>query len=194
MRREDVPIIPLAPPMAIPIKDFYMMPKFCEPIKKSAMEEKKSELYEYFEEALTKELTNKKNIKGVIIDKDDVNAPGVWDVCYKGQVFVIEFYQDTYDSDGVWVMFRCDRVETSDGDIDVTGYNYGIDDTFIKTQEDANTYIDECVSAIKECFISSNVSRIIKKVSVFAEFLRNLDGWDANEDIARELLLRENII
>ena len=145
------------------------------------------DLVNTFRKKVKESLLDKKNFKNgtVIVDADD--KYDMWDIYYKGVHFVLEFWEHQ-NEDYVWALFNAQNVEMYDmQDIDVCSYGYQIDDFLIQNEEDIDSFIEEVIDCLKNCYIAKNINKICNSVEKLVNMVKNLDGY-GNEDVLSQVL------
>ena len=149
-------------------------------------------------------LLEHKKFKGLIVDDFEVDEylQGIWDFHYKGMNFIVEWWYDyPLSKNRIEAVFSCKSVDTEDGEIDVTSYDYRLDEnigeiaskTLISAEIDLDNYIHELESMIQDCYIAKNVNSIYKKVEKLYNDIENMQGC-GNKDVLVDILRRFDLI
>lgn len=135
---------------------------------------------------------SQKKFRNLIVDDYSIrdDGSGMWDFSYKGMNFVLEWF---YSSNGnnIDVYFDCTSVDTVNGTIDTTSYNYTFDDTI--NDSGIENFIYELDNLITDCYIGKNINFIYKKVDRLYNDIKSLEGH-GNKDVLIDILKQYDLI
>jgi hypothetical protein len=120
-------------------------------------------------------LKSKENFKGRNQIKFIEIEDGLCDFHYRGQDFCVEWW--TYEKEEcLECSFYCREVQTTEIDFDFESFDYSLDLEMMETEEDIDSNIYEIVEGIKNCYIGSNVNKILNMAEKMARDIEDLDG------------------
>ena len=137
------------------------------------------ELYELFGQRLENALKSKENFKGKNRIKFIEITDGTCCFHYNGQDFTVEWW--IYEKEQcIDCSFYCHEVQTTDIDFDFESFDYSLDLVLMETEWDIDSNISDIVDGIKNCYIGSNVDKILNMAEKMAKAIDDLDGneWD----------------
>jgi hypothetical protein len=133
------------------------------------------ELYKIFRQRLEDALKSKENFKGKNQIKFIEIVDGFCCFHYRGQDFTVEWW--TYEQEQcLECSFYCREVQTTEIDFDFESFDYSLDLEMMETEEDIDSNIYEIVEGIKNCYIGSNVNKILNMAEKMARDIEDLDG------------------
>lgn len=147
------------------------------------------ELYKIFGQRLENALKSKENFKGKNNIKYIEIEDGLCDFHYRGQDFTVEWW--TYEK-GEYLdcSFYCREVQTTEIDFDFESFDYSLDLDPMETEEDIDSNIYEIVEGIKDCYIASNVNKILNMAEKVARAIEELDGNEGDNKFMLQQALR----
>lgn len=161
------------------------------------------ELYKLFGQRLENALKSKENFKGKNQIKHIEMEDGLCEFHYRGQDFCVEWW--TYERGVPFYSEKeerclecslyCYEVKTSEIDFDTDSFDYRFHLAPMKTEEDIDSNIYEIVEAIKNCYIGSNVNKILNMAEKMARAIEELDGnEDENKFMLQQALRHYDVI
>ena len=147
------------------------------------------ELYKIFRQRLEDALKSKENFKGRNQIKFIEIEDGLCDFHYRGQDFTVEWW--AYEKEQcLECTFYCHEVQTTEIDFDIESFDYSLDLELMETEEDIDSNIYEIVDGIKNCYIASNVNKILNMAEKMARAIEDLDGNEGDNKYMLEQALR----
>ena len=148
------------------------------------------ELYKLFGQRLENALISKENFKGKNqIKYIDVVEDGLCDFHYRGQDFCVEWWICEKE-ECLECSLYCREVQTTEIDFDTDSFDYRLELEPMKTEEDIDSSICEIVEGIKNCYIGSNVNKIISMAEKMARAIEELDGNEGDNKFMLQQALR----
>lgn len=148
------------------------------------------ELYKLFGQRLENALISKENFKGKNqIKYIDVVEDGLCDFHYRGQDFCVEWWI-CEKGECLECSLYCREVQTTEIDFDTDSFDYRLELEPMKTEEDIDSSICEIVEGIKNCYIGSNVNKIISMAEKMARAIEELDGNEGDNKFMLQQALR----
>lgn len=133
------------------------------------------ELYKIFGQRLENALMSKENFKGKNKIKFIEIEDGTCYFHYRGQDFTVEWW--SYEKEQCLdCSFYCREVRTTEIDFDFESFDYSLNLEPMKTEEDIDSNIYEIVDAVKNCYIGSNVNKILNMAEKMARAIKDMDG------------------
>ena len=147
------------------------------------------ELYKIFRHRLEDALKSKENFKGKNQIKFIEIEDGTCDFHYRGQDFCVEWW--TYEKEEcLECSFYCREVQTTEIDFDFESFDYSLNLESMETEEDIDSNIYEIVEGIKNCYIASNVNKILNMAEKMARAIEDLDGYEGDNKCMLQQALR----
>ena len=147
------------------------------------------ELYKLFGQRLENALKSKENFKGRNQIKFIEIEDGLCDFHYRGQDFTVEWW--TYEKEEcLECSFYCREVQTTEIDFDFESFDYSLNLESMETEEDIDSNIYEIVEGIKNCYIASNVNKILNMAEKVARAIEDLDGNEGDNKFMLQQALR----
>ena len=147
------------------------------------------ELFKIFRQRLENALKSKENFKGRNQIKFIEIEDGTCDFHYRGQDFTVEWW--AYEKEQcLECSFYCREVQTTEIDFDIESFDYSLDLDLMETEEDIDSNIYEIVEGIKDCYIGSNVNKILNMAEKMARAIEDLDGYEGDNKCMLQQALR----
>lgn len=147
------------------------------------------ELYEIFRQRLENALKSKENFNGKNKIKFIEIEDGTCCFHYRGQDFNVEWW--SYEKEQYLdCSFYCHEVQTTEIDFDFESFDYSLNLEPMETEEDIDSNIYEIVEAVKNCYIGSNVNKILNMAEKMARAIEELDGNEGDNKWMLEQALR----
>lgn len=147
------------------------------------------ELYKLFGQRLENALKSKENFKGKNQIKFIEIEDGLCDFHYRGQDFCVEWW--AYEKKQcLECLFFCREVQTTEIDFDFESFDYSLNLESMETEEDIDSNIYEIVEGIKNCYIASNVNKILNMAEKMARAIEDLDGNEGDNKFMLQQALR----
>lgn len=133
------------------------------------------ELSTIFQQRLENALKSKENFNGKNKIKFIEIEDGTCDFQYKGQEFCVEWW--TWgDEQCIECECYCREVRTTELDYDFESFDYNLELPSIYDVNDIDGCIYEIVEGVKDCYIGSNVNKILNMAEKMARAIEELDG------------------
>jgi hypothetical protein len=147
------------------------------------------ELYKLFGQRLENALKSKENFKGKNRIKFIEITDGTCCFHYNGQDFTVEWW--IYEKEQcIDCSFYCHEVQTTAIDFDFESFDYSLDLVQMETEEDIDSNISDIVDGIKNCYIGSNVDKILNMAEKMAKAIDDLDGNEGDNKFMLKKALR----
>ena len=147
------------------------------------------ELFKIFRQRLENALKSKENFKGKNQIKFIEIEDGICTFHYKGQDFNVEWWaykEEQY----IDCTFYCHEVQTTEIDFNFELFDYSLNLEQMETEEDIDSNIYEIVEAVKNCYIASNVNKILNMAEKVARAIEDLDGNEGDNKFMMQQALR----
>ncbi len=147
------------------------------------------ELFKIFRQRLENALKSKENFKGKNQIKFIEIEDGICTFHYRGQDFNVEWWaykEEQY----IDCTFYCHEVQTTEIDFNFESFDYSLNLEQMETEEDIDSNIYEIVEAVKNCYIASNVNKILNMAEKVARAIEDLDGNEGDNKFMMQQALR----